>query len=392
MRTTTRACPVLIAVVVALAPTQTSAQPDADAALARKDWAAAIDLYGRAHAAAPRAPQVLIGLARAHVGAGHELAAIAWLGSYAAVVSPTSVDGVRALNDVLSLQIVAEMRIRRLVQEGSDALQEIGAADPPAAAAVQRLTVVGLLAAGQVLAARKAVEAATDSPAEQDRMWKDVALEAAEDHDFGQAIEATANMADPTEQRALVQSWQAQQAEAARTPMPERWLELAHRLLARQEVVNLDAMLSDIGRAPPADVPIRLLRIASTLRAAYGEIQKLTRAFQTTAIAVATPELPPAARSATTPEPAAQPAAPPPGANPSGGLPERSLADVVRELQKTDQNLRERWETSCGTGNAQACYLAGGAQTNRQDALAFYKKACDLGAQDGCTAYKRLGP
>lgn len=254
--------------------TPSSARREADAALARKDWAAAVEALSRADRTEPLAPSILLGLGSAHAGAGHELAAMAWLYAYLTIAPTTEAERSRVMDDIVRLQVLAEARIRRILQEGADALEDIGETDPLRAARVQQLALTGALVIGDLPGAQAMVLRAAADPTRRDQMWTDAASALAADEDFAHAIDAAGNIGDGSTRDQLTRGFQEQQAREFQMSLPERWLSLARRLSERVELVDPDRELADIARATPADIPIRLLTMGSKLRAAYGRIQE----------------------------------------------------------------------------------------------------------------------
>jgi hypothetical protein len=244
-----------------------------DAAIERGDWAAAIDAFAEAEHLQPLDPVVVLKLGTAQARAGHELPAIAWLRCYLSIV-PSAPNRASLISDILRLQLQAESRIKRILQEGSEGILQIGDVDPDTLAEVQQLVMQNALAAGRVDEANRTAAAVDES--KRNELWTAVAGAFASEGDIFRAEQAAANVTG-TSADALRASLGA--VAAATRPVgsaPERWESLARELSVRSEVVALNRVLADAATADPRTIPVRLLEVGSSLRGWFARIQRLT--------------------------------------------------------------------------------------------------------------------
>jgi tetratricopeptide (TPR) repeat protein len=244
-----------------------------EAALRAGNWARAIECFNRAERAAPLAPDTLAGLGTAHARAGHELAAIAWLRTYLAVVNVTQARRSEVLDSIVRLQVAAETRIRRTLEEGAEALQELGPLDAATEGAARGVAIRAALVGGNTNTADTAARAVPES--ERDELWASVARAFLGDEDATHATQAAARVTDPTRCATINAAIQAMAKASVSRPLAKQWAALARQLSARAEIVDPDGTLAEIGRAPSRDIPIRLLELGTRLGGAYERIRQL---------------------------------------------------------------------------------------------------------------------
>ncbi|OFW11820.1 MAG: hypothetical protein A3H96_27235 [Acidobacteria bacterium RIFCSPLOWO2_02_FULL_67_36] len=219
------------------------------AAIARKDWSAAIGALTAADSAAPLDPTVIRLLGMAHAHASHDLAALAWLQCYLAL-APAAPDALDAYQRAQRLALLAQIKTGRLIEHAQGALEDLSALSLPRPAArnLARHTALLALVIGDTTGAQAAV--ATVAPDDQDALWAEV--------------------------KHAIASYTLRRSEGpSSASAASQWRALARSLSGRREVVALGRELQGLRTADPLALPGKLLELAAALSADLLAVRRL---------------------------------------------------------------------------------------------------------------------
>lgn len=265
-----------------LVPAAQPAAREGLAALENGDWTSAIAAFSRAQERDPLFAPTLFDLACAHDRAGHELAALAWFRAYLSA-APDAKDAGPVRERLRRLRAKVEHDVRLVAAEAArlqDELKAEGLA-PRGVRDHVALVVETSARSGDWVAADAAIQALQDVT-DRDGVWREVvsALAVWPD-DRVAARQAAGRIADAVPRRdALDGIAQLETAEAhvhRLAGTTGEWIELARRLQSARDVVDVGGQVREAGEADVTRAPLRLMRLAHALAAAYWRIETLER-------------------------------------------------------------------------------------------------------------------